>query len=116
MPEVPAYEHILAGGNRNRHVERVQGCRCGEHTAAHVLASELSGLFPHGEDEEVIDEVDHALPECGVSCGARFGEGQLRDSDVIASESLPELERGPLALGKSFVDVGADDRGIEVEP
>ena len=43
---------------------------------------------------------------------ARFSEGQLRDSDVIAPESLPELERGPLALGKSFVDVGADDRGL----
>ena len=50
MPEVPTYEHILAGGNRNRHVERVQGCRCGEHTAATVLASELSGLLPHREN------------------------------------------------------------------
>jgi hypothetical protein len=50
-------------------VERVQGCRHGEHAAAH---------------------------------------------DVVARKSLPELERGPLALGESF-DVGADDRGIEVE-
>jgi len=34
MPEVPTYEHILAGGNRNRYVERVQGCR----TSARVNA------------------------------------------------------------------------------
>jgi len=109
MPEVPTYEHILAGGNRNRYVERVQGCRCREHTAAHVLAGELSGLFLHRKDDEGTDEVDHSLPESDIPCGARFGEGQLGDGDIVAPKSLPELERGPPALGKSFIDVGADD-------
>ena len=66
---------------------------------------------PLGEDEEAIDEVDHALPQCAVPCGARFGEGELGDRDVVAPRALPELERGPLALGESLVDIGADDRG-----
>jgi len=36
------------------------------------VAGELSGYFLYRKDDEGTDEVDHALPESNVSCGAAF--------------------------------------------